>query len=79
MEVDGDVVENQEEAAGKEEVESHADGDGAVLEEPTDDHGSPALEVFHDAEEDDDQAEADKTSNDGTATPGLRLPAPLQR
>jgi hypothetical protein len=77
LEIDWDIVEEQEKASSKKENECHSDGDGAVLEETTDDDCAFSLIVFDYTEEDHDHAEAHETGDDRTAIPGFGLSAPL--
>ena len=65
MEVDGEVVEEDEEAAAEEENVGHADVDGAPFEDAADEDGALAVPPLDEDEEDHEQHEADEGADDG--------------
>jgi len=79
LEVDGQVVEQQEEGAAEEKYVNHGGVDGALFQDTSDDHGTFAEEVFEDDEEHDDDPEGDEGADDRAGGPGFRYAAPLQR
>lgn len=64
LEVDGQVVEEREEAAGEEDDVDGADEDHAFLEETALEEGAFALEILIDAEEGEEEDEAYKRADD---------------
>lgn len=78
MEVDGQVVEEDEEAAGEEEDEGHANVDVALFEDAADEDGALAVPPLDEDEEDHDQPETDECTDDSRVVPGLGDAAPLE-
>lgn len=77
LEVDGDVVNGEEEGAGKDKGKGAHDGDGAVLDETARDHGLLALVPAGKDPGGNDEDEADDEADDDGRVPGVGLAAVL--
>lgn len=73
LEVDGDIVDGEEEATGKDEGESAHDPDGSVLDDSRGDHGSVTLPPLENTPSSHDENEADKETDDLRGTPLVLL------
>jgi hypothetical protein len=73
LEVDGNVVDGQEERTGKDEGKSAHDPDGAVLEDAAGDHGSFTLDVTGNSPGDSDSNPTDKKTDDYRRVPSVSL------
>lgn len=78
LEVDGEVVQQDEEGAAEEGGVEHRDPDCAFAQETADDHAALAEVVFYPDEDEDAEAEGDEGADDGAGGPGLCDAAPLQ-
>lgn len=79
LEVDGDVVDCEEEGAGKDEGKGAHDPDGSVLDDSGGDHGSLALEPLEESPSNNDEAESDKETNDDGGVESVSLATVLSR
>lgn len=73
LEVDGNVVDGEEEGTGKDKGKGAHDGDGAVLDEVTRDHGSLTLVPAGKDPGGNDEDEADKETDDDGGVPSVGL------
>lgn len=79
LEVDGDVVNSEEEGAGKDEGKGAHDPDGSVLDDSGGNHGSLALVPLEDSPSNDDEAESDEETNDDGGVESVSLATVLSR
>jgi hypothetical protein len=73
LEVDGNVVDGEEEGAGKDKGKGAHDSDGAVLDEVTRDHRSLTLVPAGKGPGGHDEDEADEETDDDGGVPGVGL------
>lgn len=73
LEVDGDVVDGEEERSGKNEGEGAHDPDNTVLEDSDRNHGTLTLDVTGDGPDNGDGNPANKKTNDNRRVPSMSL------
>lgn len=78
LEVNGEVVEQDEEGAAEEGGVEHRDPDCAFAQQTTDDHAALAQVVFYADEDEDAQTEGDEGANYRARGPGFGDATPLQ-